>query len=193
MASTGAIGGLLLRRLEKVKSGWRVEFVCGLRAVRAARREYVLLTGMAASLSVGAGEVPKRLAALQDENKAAAKLQRGLLDELAVTHANLLLAGSPEGSLVAARFAGKPIEFAKRVASTVAGTGRPAVIGATEGEAGALAFAVSAGDRRHAGNLLRETFAASGARGGGSAELAQGVCRPEQLDALMAALAARLV
>ena len=36
--STGAVGGLLLRRVEKVKAGWRVEFVCGLGAGGAARR-----------------------------------------------------------------------------------------------------------------------------------------------------------
>ncbi|MES2392995.1 MAG: alanyl-tRNA editing protein, partial [Acidobacteriota bacterium] len=36
VASTGAIGGLMLRKVEKAKQGWRVEFVCGLRAVRTA-------------------------------------------------------------------------------------------------------------------------------------------------------------
>ena len=40
--TTGAIGSILLRRVEKVRQGWRVEFVCGLRAVRSARRDYTL-------------------------------------------------------------------------------------------------------------------------------------------------------
>ena len=35
--STGQIGGLLVRKTEKVRQGVRVEFVCGLRAIRTAR------------------------------------------------------------------------------------------------------------------------------------------------------------
>ena len=33
VSGTGQIGSILLRKTEKVKQGWRVEFVCGLRAV----------------------------------------------------------------------------------------------------------------------------------------------------------------
>jgi alanyl-tRNA synthetase len=73
VGSTGAIGGVMVRRLEKVKQGWRVEFCCGLRAVRAARRDYSLLTGVARTLSVGAGDVPDRVMRLLEERKAAAK------------------------------------------------------------------------------------------------------------------------
>jgi alanyl-tRNA synthetase len=37
VADTSKIGAVLLRKVEKVKQGWRVEFLCGLRTVRAAR------------------------------------------------------------------------------------------------------------------------------------------------------------
>jgi alanyl-tRNA synthetase len=75
---TGAIGGLLLRKVEKVKQGWRVEFVCGLRAVRAARRDYALLGGVARMLSVGAVDVPGRVERLLGDVKAAAKELKSL-------------------------------------------------------------------------------------------------------------------
>jgi alanyl-tRNA synthetase len=71
--STGAIGGLLVRRVEKVKQGQRVEFCCGLRAVRAAARDYALLRQTGLLLSVGAADIPDRVQRLQEDKKAAAK------------------------------------------------------------------------------------------------------------------------
>ncbi len=192
VASTGAIGGLLLRRTEKVKQGWRLEFVCGLRAVRAARRDYTALSAVAGALSVGTADVPGRIAALQEESRAAAKDRRALLEELAVAKATELLAGTAGASIVQAVLAGKPVEFAKRIASTVAAAGRRAVVGTTEGDAGSVVLVVPAASGLHAGNVLREILAARGARGGGAAELAQGVCRADQVGELMAALLARL-
>lgn len=192
VSSTGAIGGLLVRRLEKVRQGWRVEFVCGLRAVRAARRDYELLSGVAGALSVGAGDVPARVAALQEENKAAAKARRGLLEELAEARAAELVAGSRSGEVVQAIVAEKPVEFARRVASRVAEAGLAAVVGAGEAANGVVVLALPKGDARNAGAMLREQLAKLGARGGGSAELAQGVCGREQVDAAVKAVAANL-
>jgi alanyl-tRNA synthetase len=73
VANTGAIGAITLRRLEKVKQGWRVEFCCGLRAVRSARADFLRLSEIAATLSVGATDLPARVAGLIEDRKAAAK------------------------------------------------------------------------------------------------------------------------
>jgi alanyl-tRNA synthetase len=73
VASTGAVGGILLRRTEKVKQGVRVEFCCGLLAVRAARRDFELLRQTGAVLSVGAADVPNRVMRLLEDKKAAVK------------------------------------------------------------------------------------------------------------------------
>lgn len=192
VSSTGAIGGLSIRRLEKVKQGWRVEFVCGLRSVRAARRDFELLSGVAQSLSVGAADVPGRVSALQEENKAAAKERQALLGELAEATARDLLQHVAPGAVVQSVFANRPVEFAKRVASLCAAQGRLSIIGATLGSTGCVALALPAGGGHHAGNLLREVLALQGARGGGSAELAQGVCTAEQVNSLVEALTTRL-
>ncbi len=192
VCSTGAIGGLLVRKLEKVKQGWRVEFVCGLRAVKAARRDYTLLSGVAGSLSVGATDVPARIAALQEENKAAAKQRKVLMEELAEASAAQLASAVGLGEVAHAVYANKPIEFAKRVASELGRAGRTAVIGVIEGSAGAVVVALTAGDGRNAGALLRELLGQFGARGGGSAELAQGVCEAGQVREIVAAFSGRL-
>ena len=55
--STGQIGAILLRKTEKVKQGVRVEFVCGLRAVGTARRDFQTLTEAAAVFSTQLWEV----------------------------------------------------------------------------------------------------------------------------------------
>ena len=78
VSNTGAIGAVTLRRVEKVKKGWRVEFCCGLRAVRSARRDYELLDGVARTLSVGAKDVPARVEKLIQDAKAAAKELKAL-------------------------------------------------------------------------------------------------------------------
>lgn len=192
VASTGAIGGVFLRRMEKVKAGWRVEFVCGLRAVRLGRREFGVLSQVAGALSVGLGDVPGRVTALVEENKAAAKERRGLMEELAEAKAAELLGAGGGRGVVQAVFEGKPVEFAKRVASVVGRSGRTAVIGGTESERGAVVLAVPQGDGRHAGNLLREVCMEMGARGGGSAEMAQGVCSSEQVEPLVKMLSDRV-
>lgn len=79
---TGAIGGLLVRRLEKVKQGWRVEFCCGLRAVRAAGRDYARLRELGALLSVGPGDLAGRVAGLIEDKKASAKELKRLQHQL---------------------------------------------------------------------------------------------------------------
>jgi alanyl-tRNA synthetase len=82
VGSTGAIGAILVRQVEKVKQGRRVEFCCGLRAVRAARADYVRLRELGGLLSVGPADLVGRVAGLIEDKKAAAKELKGLRREL---------------------------------------------------------------------------------------------------------------
>jgi alanyl-tRNA synthetase len=84
VSGTGAVGGILLRRVEKVKQGQRVEFCCGLRAVRAARRDLTVLRQAAALLSVGAADIPGRVEKLLEDKKAAGKELKALEKQLKV-------------------------------------------------------------------------------------------------------------
>ncbi|HEX5282918.1 MAG TPA: alanyl-tRNA editing protein, partial [Bryocella sp.] len=81
--TTGAIGSILLRRVEKVRQGWRVEFVCGLRAIRTARRDYTLLDTVARTLTVARTDVPSRVEKILEDRKASAKEIKKLTQELA--------------------------------------------------------------------------------------------------------------
>src|SRR6185369_11251129 len=79
--TTGQIGCILLRKTEKVKQGTRVEFVCGLRAVALARKDYATLTESAGLYSAHIHELPQQIRKALDETKSAAKSQHKLLEE----------------------------------------------------------------------------------------------------------------
>jgi alanyl-tRNA synthetase len=93
--STGAIGGLLVRRLEKVRQGQRVEFCCGLRAVKTARSDYIRLRELGALLSVGPAELAGRVAGLIEDKKQRAK-ERKLLERQLREMEDRLTASSEE-------------------------------------------------------------------------------------------------
>src|SRR5207249_12330955 len=71
--ATGQIGAILVRKVENVKQGVRVEFVCGLRAVSPARRDYTTLTETAGLLSTHIYELPQHVHKTIQESKLAAK------------------------------------------------------------------------------------------------------------------------
>ncbi|HUZ05478.1 MAG TPA: alanyl-tRNA editing protein, partial [Acidobacteriaceae bacterium] len=96
--STGQIGGLHLRGTEKVRHSVRVEFVCGLRAARTARRDFETLTAAGRALSAGAAEIPEAITHLQAQNKHAIKERATLLDRLARYQAAELLRESDDDS-----------------------------------------------------------------------------------------------
>ncbi len=177
VGSTGAIGGLLLRRLEKVKSGWRVEFVCGLRAVRAARQDYRLLGGVASALSVGALDVPARVATLQEDAKRSSKERRKLLSELAEAEAYALDTRVFKGALIEASYLNKDMAFAMRLATGLASKGRGAVLSVETNKEGGVVLLRPPDCDFHAGEVVnsfvKEMCMHENARGGGAADVAQ--------------------
>src|ERR1700689_5601527 len=93
--ATGQIGGLLIRGTERVRQALRGEFVCGLRAVVTARRDFTALTRTAAALSVGRLDLSDAVERLVAEAKAAHKARQKLTEELAAYHAASLLLEHP--------------------------------------------------------------------------------------------------
>jgi alanyl-tRNA synthetase len=189
--STGQIGAILLRKTEKVRQGVRVEFVCGERAIAAARRDRVALNEAAGVLSSHIWELPQQVRKLADEGKAARKHQSELLNELAELHAVRLIEGTPETNglyLVVKSFPCRGLEFIKLLAQKLVRTdGKRAValLGAGE-DAPALVFAQTAGLPYDMGALMKEALAASGGRGGGTKDMAQGgVAKVEMIEAAL--------
>src|SRR5580692_7063536 len=83
LRSTSEIGSLQIRKLEKIRGTMRVEFVCGLRAVRAVRNDFRLLSEISRTLSNPFEEIPALIAAQIEKAKALEKTCGRLSTELA--------------------------------------------------------------------------------------------------------------
>jgi alanyl-tRNA synthetase len=176
--STGQIGNIQLRKVEKVKQGIRVEFVCGVRALRIARKDFQVLTEASALYSSHLWEVPAQTQKLLDFGKAAQKQQHKLLEEIADLTAQQTLASIPRESgrkIVAEFFAERDLTFVKLYAQKLVAS-EPnviALVGAGQGTP-TLVFAQSPGGTFDAGAELKATVTSAGGRGGGTRDLAQG-------------------
>jgi alanyl-tRNA synthetase len=72
VSATGQIGSILLRKTETVRQGTRVEFVCGGRAVRTARRDYTALSEAAKLFSTQLWDVPTQIRKTFDDARTLA-------------------------------------------------------------------------------------------------------------------------
>ncbi len=179
---TGQIGPILLRKIEKVKQGIRVEFVCGQRAISIARRDFEALAQAAAVYSAHMWSLPEQIRKSLDEVKAAQKESKKLQEEVAELYAERMLrenAGGTGARIITRVFSDRDLGFIKILAHklTAAGDQANGTIVALLGSGGpqpALVFAKSAGGPFDMGALLKETMAALGGRGGGNREMAQG-------------------
>jgi alanyl-tRNA synthetase len=156
----------------------RVEFVCGARALRLARKDFQVLTEAAALYSSQLWEVPAQTGKLLDSGKAAQKLQQKLLVEVAELTAQQALARTPAEhgrKIVAEYFPDRDLEFVKLYAQKLvaAEANVIALLGAGQGSP-AVVFAQSRGGTFDAGAELKAIVSSVGGRGGGTRELAQG-------------------
>jgi alanyl-tRNA synthetase len=176
--STGQIGHIQVRKVEKFKQGIRIEFVCGARALRTARKDFRVLTEAAALTSSHPWDLPAQTLKLIEAGKAAQKQQQRLLEEIAQLSAQQALARTPAESgckIVAEFLAARDLAFVKLYAQKLvaAEANVIALLGAGQGTP-ALVFAQSPGGRFDAGAQLKAVLAAVGGRGGGTRDLAQG-------------------
>ncbi len=186
---SGQIGLVLLRKVEKQKGNWRVEFVCGGRALRAARGDYATLGEAASVLSVGRAEVPT---AVQNTLDGRAALYRGhqqLQEQLAAYEALALFneAAAKGGAPVriVKIFEDADAAYLRLLATKIVANGKArAFLGTRAG--GHVIFAQSPGLDGDMNVLLRQALQAIGGKGGGSRDFAQGsVADARALDRLL--------
>jgi alanyl-tRNA synthetase len=197
VAQTGQIASILLRKVEKARQGWRVEFVAGQRAVATARRDFTTLTETAALFSTHIYDVPQQARKSLEEIRSLRKQREQSLEELAAAHAATLLAETPEANgrkLIVKSFSDRNLAFVKLLAQKLTRQSPNAIaLLATVSPQPSLIFAQSAGQPHDMGALLKEAMAKLGGRGGGSKDMAQGGApSAEKLDSALADAASRL-
>jgi alanyl-tRNA synthetase len=194
---TAQIGCILFRKVEKVRQGWRVEFVCGKRAITTARQDYATLAEASGLLSVQLASVPEQIKKSQEESRAARKSVEHLMEELAGLYAEKLLAETPQRNgirVISHVFPDRDLTFIKLLAQRLTRQSSAAIVllAATSGQP-ALVFAQSPNQPFEMGALMKEALAQLGGRGGGNKDMAQGgPLRLEMVEATLNSFANRL-
>jgi alanyl-tRNA synthetase len=203
VSSSGEIGSILLRKTEKVRQGTRVEFVCGSRAVRMARRDYNALGEAATMISAQLWDVPEQIRKSAEESKFLRRQKDDALEQLAELMALADLQAQPETNgrrIVVRTFSDRDIAFAKLFAQKVtrAGTLVIALVASTMDSPG-LVFAQAPGGTSSTtpdmGALLKQVVLSVGGRGGGTRDFAQGgipAASPVNVEQLLRAAAATI-
>jgi len=177
LARTGQAGMLLLRKLERRRDAWRLEFVCGGRALTTARADYASLWHAATLLSCGAADVPAVIGKTLEERRAthgAAKRMEGRLAEYEARSllAQVNVAENGARVVTTAIDDASPSYLTLLAARLVGEGGTVALLGERAG--GHVVFAQPRGSAGDMGALARQIFKEFGGKGGGAKDFAQG-------------------
>jgi len=191
--ATGEIGPLLIRKLDKIRGNVRIEFLCGMRAVRRARTDYDALARISRLLASPLDETPAVVAAQKSLFEAAEKARRRAETELAGRRGRELYEATlpgPDGvrRVVQRLSSGGLDEELRALAQGFVAQAKSVFVAAVE-EPPSVLLAVSPDAGIHAGNSLKAALSKFGGRGGGSVLVAQGsIPSREQLGDLLAEL-----
>jgi alanyl-tRNA synthetase len=177
VSRTGAVGLVLVRKFERMKGVTRVEFLCGNRALQAARRDFALLTEAARLFSGALENVPSLISKQAEDLRAALRAREKLIKRIAEYEARELWSAAPERNgrrIVRQVFAAEDHDEAKMLAHAIARQPAAVALIGVKGKPAALFFAQSAGGTADMGSILKQTVAKVGGKGGGAPHFAQG-------------------
>jgi alanyl-tRNA synthetase len=174
--STAEIGTVLVRSSEKMKKMTRVEFVCGQRAVRRARKDYESLSTIAGALSASLDDAVGLVAGQSDRLKEAVSARKKLEKELATFRARERYDAAPVDAngvrTIVIRDAAT-MDDVRTLAQAAFGLSKVVVIGALTNPPSVL-VASSEDSGVDSGAVIKPLLASVGGRGGGSPRIAQG-------------------
>lgn len=187
--ATGEIGAILIRKVERVRKGVRLEFLCGGRAIRRARADHDLLGRMATEFSAAAEELPGLMDAQRSDLKESIAIRRDLQARLDSYRARELYAAAvPDATgmrRVILRDQASCVDDIRGVAQAFASMPKAVFVG-TVPSPPAVVLAASPDSGIDAAGLLKSLLTSVGGRGGGSATMAQGIVPGrEQLEAVV--------
>jgi alanyl-tRNA synthetase len=174
---TGAVGLILVRKVERMKGLTRVEFVCGGRAHRHARRDFKVLSEAALLFSAAPDTLPELIAKQSQELREGMRGREKLLERLAEYKAQELWQAAPlvEGRRVVRQvFPAEESAQVKMLAHALTKLpGAVALLG-VKGQPTKLFFAQTPGGASEMGSILKQTVMKFGGKGGGGGDFAQG-------------------
>jgi alanyl-tRNA synthetase len=173
--STAELGPILIRKIDKIRGNARVEFVCGLRALRRARQDFKTLSEISRLVSVPFEETPALVAAQVERAKSFEKTAQRLAAELAQREGRELFEATASGPDGIRRVTQRgPIDDAMRARAQAFVAGSRAVFLALCADPPSILLAASPDSGVHAGERVKAAVTAVGGRGGGNPGLGQG-------------------
>ena len=175
--STGQIGSMLLRRVERTKGNTRIEFVCGLRAVARARADAALLTAASRVFTASPDDLPSLAEAQQRRVADLERERKRLVADLSRFEAQQRWNEAPVDQQGVRRIRLPALDGAVRDAEplvqALVALGQCVVV-ALSPSTGGVMLGASEGSGVDAGQALRAALQSVGGRGGGSPRVAQG-------------------
>ncbi len=174
---TGAVGVILVRKIERLKAMTRIEFVCGCRAMRTSRRDFATLAEAARLFSGAPENLPVLISKQSEELRAVLRTQEKLIKRVAEFEAREFWSSTAEvnGRKVVARvYAAGETEEARAFAHAMAKQPSSVALIAVAAKPVMLFFAQTPGGTADMGKLLRETVSKVGGKGGGARDFSQG-------------------
>jgi alanyl-tRNA synthetase len=206
LARTGQAGLILLRKLERSREHFRIEFLAGFRALAAARSDYAALTQAATLLSCALADVPAGITKNIEDRRSNNTAIKRLEERLATLEARALLQQLQEASgaaagtdqaanprlIVATPPDATPAYLALLAAELVAEKNVIALL--LSRETGHVVAARSPEIAQDLGITLRESLKEFGGKGGGAKHFAQGQLpgSVQQADAFITRVKSRL-
>jgi alanyl-tRNA synthetase len=191
VARTGEIGIIKVLKTERRGNKTRVEFRCGMRALRDFRDKTSVSNLLSASLNCRLSEIPDAINRLKADLKTTQAALKGATNRLLDLEAARLLSKAPQRghlTIITETYGNRDVGEVKQLAAKlVEQPGVVALLGVA-GPQAVLCFARSQNLDNDMGMLLRETLAKFGGRGGGQPEFAQGGGVPLDKETLQSAL-----
>jgi alanyl-tRNA synthetase len=173
--STGEIGPVTIRHVEKYKRFSRVEFLCGWRALGRSRADFDVLARMAASMSAALDELPSLVETQAQKLRAAESELRKLGEAVAGYRVRELYDAAVPDLTGLRRLVDRSSAIAELRALAQAASRLPkALFIATTASPAAVVLAASEDSGVNAGATLKAALDKHGGRGGGSPRVAQG-------------------
>lgn len=176
--SSGEVGPIVVRGLERFKGGTRVEFLCGDRALRDYRTTVFRVRALASALSSSEADLVATASKLQEERKVLGKELEKLRRELLLVGVEDWMRDAVEVGtlqvLVKTIEGAGPAELRSAATELTKKANRAIFLGSVAEGRAHLVFGCSESLELDMSQLLRESLDSVEGRGGGSKRMAQG-------------------
>lgn len=191
-SSAGQIGLVKILEARPSKGKLRLTFVCGRRAFELLRKEHELLHEASEKLSTSVENLPTMVGNIQAELREAARQRNEARTEMLLQGAEAMYENAPlreDGIRVICRQISGDMDGARALAANLTGRGY-AVAALAAGEGPRLQYVVSRSPEANldCGKAFSQAARATGGKGGGRSDFAQGAGPAEMLEALKKAI-----